>query len=117
MYEDSQLGQALHVLPIRRGGEGWGYVVRKRTGKRGWGLLGGSVAPWRVHLNERSELQQHNSQSCPTSFGTGLTAHSLGKRSSCLCRSFSVLPRPGGVRRIIGESILKRYLMVILKAS
>lgn len=53
MCEDSHLGQALHVLPIRRGGKEWGYVVRNRTGGKGWGLLGGSVAPWTVHLNER----------------------------------------------------------------
>lgn len=94
-----------------------GICGQEQDGWEEMGLLGGSMAPWRVHLNERSELQQRNSQSCPTSFGTGLTAHSLGKRSSCLCRSFSVPPRPGGMRRIIGESTLKRSLMVILKAS
>lgn len=94
--------QASYVLPIEEAREDGD------TGGRGWGLLGGSVAPGKVHLNERRELQQRNSQSCPTSFGTGLTAHSLGKRSSCLCRSFSVPPQPDGVRRINEESTLKK---------
>lgn len=102
MYEDSQLRQASYVLPIEEAREDGD------TGGRGWGLLGGSAAPGKVHLNERRELQQRNSQSCPTSFGTGSTAHSSGKRSSCLCRSFSVPPQPDGVRRINEESTLKR---------
>lgn len=97
MYEDSQLRQASFVLPIEEAGKDGD------TGGRGWGLLGGSAAPGKVHLNERRELQQRNSQSCPTNFGTGSTAHSLGKRSSCLRRSFSVPPRHLEERRWDGD--------------